>query len=53
MNLSHLKLAACASLPAAAPARVAKAPQAYETKVSLAAPVAGRPGLSAWGPGGR
>jgi NodT family efflux transporter outer membrane factor (OMF) lipoprotein len=46
--VSAVALAACASLPPAAPARVAKAPQAYETRASLAAPVADWPGDRWW-----
>ena len=45
---SALVLAACASLPPAAPARVAKAPQAYETAQALAAPVADWPADAWW-----
>jgi NodT family efflux transporter outer membrane factor (OMF) lipoprotein len=41
-------LAACASLPPAAPARVAKAPAAYEVRASLAAPAADWPGDRWW-----
>src|SRR6476659_9640184 len=38
--ISAIALSACASLPPVAPARVAKAPQSYETKASFAAPAA-------------
>ena len=45
---SALVLAACASLPPAQPARVAKAPQAYETAQTLAAPTADWPADAWW-----
>jgi NodT family efflux transporter outer membrane factor (OMF) lipoprotein len=45
---SALTLAACASLPPAQAARVAKAPQAYETAQTLAAPVADWPADAWW-----
>jgi len=41
-------LAACASLPRAVPARQAKAPGAYETRQSFAAPAAGWPADAWW-----
>ncbi len=46
--LTALALAGCASLPPATPARVAKAPTAYETAKSFAAPVAGWPADGWW-----
>lgn len=46
-GVSALVLSACASLPPAEPARVAKAPQAYETARTLAAPTADWP-TDAW-----
>jgi len=45
---SALVLTACASLPPAQPARVAKAPQAYETAQTLAAPTADWPADAWW-----
>lgn len=45
---SALVLAACASLPPAQPARVAKAPQAYEAAQTLAAPAADWPADAWW-----
>ena len=45
---SVLALSACASLPAAQPARVAKAPEAYETARTLAAPTAEWPADAWW-----
>jgi NodT family efflux transporter outer membrane factor (OMF) lipoprotein len=45
---SVLVLSACASLPPAPPARIAKAPQAYETAKSFDAPVAAWPGDNWW-----
>lgn len=45
---SALVLAACASLPPAQAARVAKAPQAYETALTLAAPTADWPADAWW-----
>lgn len=45
---SALILGACASLPPAEAARVAKAPQAYETAQALAAPVADWPADAWW-----
>lgn len=45
---SALVLAACASLPPAQPARVVKAPQAYEAAQSLAAPTAEWPADAWW-----
>lgn len=45
---SVLALAACASLPPAQAARVAKTPQAYETAQTLAAPVADWPADAWW-----
>ncbi|WP_454760232.1 efflux transporter outer membrane subunit [Caulobacter segnis] len=45
---SALVLTACASLPPAQAARVAKAPQAYETAQTLAAPVADWPADAWW-----
>jgi len=46
--ISAIALSACASLPPAAPARVAKAPGAYETRASFAAPAADWPGDRWW-----
>ncbi|MDB5476395.1 MAG: efflux system, outer rane lipoprotein NodT family [Phenylobacterium sp.] len=46
--ISAIALAACATVPPAAPARIAKAPQAYETRASLAAPLADWPGDRWW-----
>jgi len=46
--LTALALAGCASLPPATPARVAKAPTAYETANSFAAPVADWPADGWW-----
>jgi len=45
---SALALNACASLPPAAPERVAKAPEAYETARTLAAPTADWPADAWW-----
>jgi len=45
---SVLALAACASLPPAQDARVAKAPQTYETAQALAAPIAEWPADAWW-----
>jgi len=45
---SALALAACASLPPTQPARVAKAPQAYEAAQTLVAPVADWPADAWW-----
>jgi len=45
---SALALNACASLPPAAPERVAKAPEAYETARALAAPAADWPADAWW-----
>ena len=47
-TLTALALAGCASLPPPTPARVAKAPTAYETAKSFAAPVADWPADSWW-----
>jgi NodT family efflux transporter outer membrane factor (OMF) lipoprotein len=47
-GLCAAALSACASLPAAAPARVAKAPQSYATQTSLAAPAAEWPADAWW-----
>lgn len=47
-GFSGLALAACATLPPAAPARTAKAPGAYATQASLAAPAAAWPGDQWW-----
>jgi len=46
--LTALALAGCASLPPATPARVAKAPVAYETARSFAAPAAAWPADGWW-----
>lgn len=46
--ISALALSACASLPPAAPARVAKTPQAYGTKASFTAPEAQWPADRWW-----
>ena len=46
--VSVLALAACASLPPSEPARVAKAPQSYETAQALAAPIADWPADTWW-----
>src|SRR5579859_1007809 len=46
--LTALALAGCASLPPATPARVAKAPSAYETAKAFAAPVADWPADGWW-----
>ncbi|WP_245620114.1 hypothetical protein [Phenylobacterium immobile] len=48
LGLSAAALSACASLPANAPARVAKAPDAYETARSLPAPHADWPADRWW-----
>lgn len=48
VGASALVLTACASLPPAQPPRVAKAPQAYETAQSLAAPAADWPADAWW-----
>ncbi|HEX5262571.1 MAG TPA: multidrug transporter, partial [Phenylobacterium sp.] len=48
ISLLAAALSACASVPAAQPARVAKAPAAYEAAKSLAAPVADWPGTDWW-----
>jgi NodT family efflux transporter outer membrane factor (OMF) lipoprotein len=45
---SALVLSACASLPPAQPARVAKAPRAYETAQTLSAPTAEWPADAWW-----
>jgi NodT family efflux transporter outer membrane factor (OMF) lipoprotein len=47
-SLSALALAACASLPPAAPARIAKAPGAYAAQQTLAAPAAEWPSDRWW-----
>lgn len=47
-GLSSLALAACASLPPAAPARMAKAPESYAASASLAAPAGEWPGDRWW-----
>jgi NodT family efflux transporter outer membrane factor (OMF) lipoprotein len=46
--VSGLALSACATIPPAAPARTAKAPAAYETRASFAAPAAQWPGDRWW-----
>ena len=46
--VSALALAGCASLPPAAPARIAKPPAAYETRASFAAPAADWPADRWW-----
>jgi len=46
--ISALALSACATIPPAAPARIAKTPTAYETRASLAAPAAEWPGDRWW-----
>lgn len=48
ISLAALSMTACAALPAATPARVAKPLSAYETKASFAAPAADWPGDSWW-----
>lgn len=47
-SLSALALAACATLPAPVPARVAKAPEAYATTQTLAAPTTQWPADRWW-----
>ncbi|HEX3701631.1 MAG TPA: efflux transporter outer membrane subunit [Phenylobacterium sp.] len=46
--ISAIALSACASLPAAVPARTAKPAQAYETRASFAAPAADWPADRWW-----
>jgi NodT family efflux transporter outer membrane factor (OMF) lipoprotein len=48
LSLVAAALSACATVPAAAPARVAKAPAAYEAARSLAAPAADWPAADWW-----
>jgi NodT family efflux transporter outer membrane factor (OMF) lipoprotein len=46
--ISAMALSACASLPPAAPPRIAKTPQAYEARASLTAPAADWPADRWW-----
>jgi NodT family efflux transporter outer membrane factor (OMF) lipoprotein len=48
LTLCAAALSACATVPAAAPARIAKAPDAYAAQKTLAAPVADWPAADWW-----